>query len=360
MSLYSHMQYSPSRQRKRPGPLNEWPLEEFFDEIRLAGSPFKSPNKKRPASPAATSPHKRRLLMSPDKLPSLTAELTKGRYAGMMEEPTKAQAAMFALSAMGAAEGGRFSDTDIHATPKRHPKSSTPLLLPSPELDSTAKTKHTPSRHHANDSDFDDDDNDAILDFSSSVRRPSPMLAPRELPPSPDRTSEHYPGFDIFRDPYIYVPHVSDRAPSPPPDEDDGKENKPPVEMIIPLPQSKMKKAATVPGSPLKQSITVMSPGAKKRMMEAGRKYQSMPVSPMKALHMESTAKDFQVDSGTNDATPIARRGRRSASPMRLGAGLDVPMRATPVRTPKEKKTARRMMEEEGDQPEGGDDELFM
>ncbi|EIM88040.1 uncharacterized protein STEHIDRAFT_120251 [Stereum hirsutum FP-91666 SS1] len=42
----------------------------------------------------------------------------------------------------------------------------------------------------------DDEDFDALANFST---------VPRELPPPPDRSSIHYPGFDIYCDPHLYV-----------------------------------------------------------------------------------------------------------------------------------------------------------
>ncbi|TFK55531.1 hypothetical protein OE88DRAFT_1651895 [Heliocybe sulcata] len=361
MSLYpSHMQRSPMRQPKRPGTLNEWPLDEFLLGMRLAASPFKD-SKKRPVSPANASPeHKqRRVIMSPEKLPSLQSRLTK--YAAMSDEPSKAAAALFALSRTPSeqeAEGS--SATSIQSTPKRHPKPAL-ALAPSPELHSSTKTnKHASVKRR-------DTVNDSFADaMMEEYSIPSPAPAPcvlkgtyvaRDLPPSPDRESEHYPGFDIFRDPCVYVPHPSEctapRPPSPPvsgDEEQEGggkdKENEP----VAWCPERpKMAKTATVPGSPLKQSITFSPEGTRKKVARKYQhQYQSMPVSPMKALRVGGDDKDAVMDLG---ATPRAR------GVMPLGEGFDVPMRNA---TPREKKwAARRMMEEEVDEPEGGD-ELFL
>ncbi|EPQ59088.1 hypothetical protein GLOTRDRAFT_119363 [Gloeophyllum trabeum ATCC 11539] len=316
----------PRSSRHRRDPLADLPLDRFIAGVSIS-SPFKPPasplkqSHKRPASPAPPSsalPNKRHRadLFSPPSGSPLkpAASPARSKYAA---SPSKAIDAMTALSAAA---------DDPHATPKRAPAKSATLLAPSPELHAgpgagAGAKRAAKGREEAHE--------DHMQEFFSSPARRPPTSA-REAPPSPDRASVHYPGFDVYRD---TPDDESTELDAPPPVfhilPDDVKENKAP-------PRVEEGKKGAIPGSPLKQGIAFSPSTAKKRgAADGGAKYRPMIIA-----------------SSPRKETSAAPRLAGT-----LGAALGVPKAAaTPGRSPKVANARRRMMEDELDAADGEDE----
>ena len=179
------------------------------------------------------------------------------------------------------------------------------ILTPSPEM--------PPPSHTA-----------LLLPLANQTRRMS-MMVPREVPPSPDRQSAHYPGFDVFRDTHVELPSSLSSLPlaGKQLEEDDCKENIPPRKIA--------KKISSLPTED---------------MIESG--FSSTCFGPRN-----------QSDSDAYDGLPTPKGhslGRKKASHHVQNSSPSKPSHLTAGRFPPSAKKsiaeARRLLEREVDEPE--------
>ncbi|KAJ3822442.1 hypothetical protein EV361DRAFT_325141 [Lentinula raphanica] len=321
----------------RPGPLCEWPLDQFLPssssstQVKLGGTG--RPNKRplSPGGPSLFSPTKRRILtqegiFSPEKTMKSpfrgrsTAETNFGDLLRASGSPAKALDFGRASSPqMSLPTMDSYADNcSVSATPV---KSSTASF----QLARKANVKSTPYRT------FDDDDFFATPDRPPTAMPRSTAATPlillsRELPPPTDPQSIHYPGFVVYRDPHLPAirlvsPASSDQVLE---DRDDWKENV--------APRRKVKKAIS---DPVDVKPTLLTPEAKRLEMEKLFKVKSTPATPRKTIPKER-------QEGTSP-TP-----RRASTHSKAG---------TPVITPEEKRRRRQMLKDEVDEADGMDSE---
>jgi hypothetical protein len=350
---------------RRPGPLQELPLEHFFPpNPNVPKSPLKLwTGGKRPLSPGAPStfsPAKRRILnaegiFSPETLKSPVSLMARSpaRFADLVRGPDSparkldfglpknhSQSTAGSSTVINSAASSQFED-DVLTTPTRtSSNTSINTLAPSPEL--LPKSASAPI---ASSSSLLLDGIPEMDDYFSphprhSAVHPSyiPTMIPRELPAPPDRQSVHYPGFDVLLD--THIPLLRARSASVDwadfgtdlkRDKEGCKENVPP--------RRKAKKAATAPNSSELTKAGLLSPGGKQREVERIWKAKSTPATPKK----------LSVGGWDGTVTP---------TPRRYGPGLvhdlTSPSRTTPVNL-NERRERRRMLEEEVDEA-GGDE----
>ncbi|KAK2466087.1 hypothetical protein APHAL10511_001729 [Amanita phalloides] len=192
---------------RRPGPLLELPLEVFLPPdsniLQISTRPGK-----RPLSPGVSrllSPAKRRVLneeglLLSDRASSLLSSTFKqpqtGRFEDVLNGPgSPAKVLDFGLPKNRSAMH-REATAAMEVTPRRPVTRSMSKLAPPPELN----PKPSSSRHEEltmSDSTFDA--------RPPSYNARSPIYVPRDLPPPLDPQSIHYPGFEVYRDPYTVI-----------------------------------------------------------------------------------------------------------------------------------------------------------
>ncbi|KIM46347.1 hypothetical protein M413DRAFT_24085 [Hebeloma cylindrosporum] len=292
---------------KRPGPLQELPLDRFLlSNPNLSASAIES--NKRPLSPGGPtlfSPAKRRILneegiFSPEKSWKGPLPCSKGllaspaRFHDVLAGPASPARVLDFGSPKNATgdpqKRPNLSAAALDATSSRI-TTSTQDLAPSPELKPRitrqARVLH-PLEHGG-----------VPLDDIPPVRlRPIPSFIPRELPPQPDPCSIHYPGFEVFRDAHIIVFSFEDNEPPLKKlevDHDATKEN------IIPQ-RNRPKVTMTPSSADLKSRVNDQD---------------STPSSVKKVNLMNSTHKGVML-SGVNFSTTPKRRamnGKQKATP---------------------------------------------
>ncbi|CDO76553.1 hypothetical protein BN946_scf184982.g12 [Trametes cinnabarina] len=163
-----------------------------------------------------------------------------------------------------------------------------------------------------------------------------PILIPRDVTPS-DPQSIHYPGFNIYQDPFTVLPTSSsqptshyDHAPEASSDKELNKENRPPRRKLL-------KKTADpmTPEVPLIKAALLSASSTRVRLEDA----KLVPVSP----HTKHVC-DYLSASHT---TPKERAARSGAN---ISSSLIV---ITPGKTPlgtEQRKLMRQAMEEEADE----------
>ncbi|TDL29687.1 hypothetical protein BD410DRAFT_36200 [Rickenella mellea] len=193
----------------RPGPLKDLPLAKFVvaDSNSLL-SPAKS-TAKRPLSPSIAffSPTKRRLLNEEGCLSGLSPRRSPSRGHPAMLDFSEPRSPARKLEFTSASSGRDFSaplfspDTHIdgNTTPtSKTTSSSHSKLAPSPEFVSHGKKRRL----------------SVSLDVITAPPASSSnvIMVQREMPPSPDRQNQHYPGFDVYRDRHIELPSNKGRV----------------------------------------------------------------------------------------------------------------------------------------------------
>ncbi|RDX53933.1 hypothetical protein OH76DRAFT_1399101 [Lentinus brumalis] len=336
----------------RPGPLQEMDLRSVPVPSQSTTPSHLRPNK-RPHSPSvgsADSPSKRRFKavdgsITPRLKSPLSASSNSARFApALFHALLQGQDSPAARLDFGSSDA---SDTTVCEAPRgsgggsetpRRSTRRTPSTRArrSPRL--SAGPLGSPSRSsrpsHTGQT-------GAVVDPDSAATRASralPLFIPREVSP-PDRQSIHYPGFDVYQDPYTIIPV----APSPrlAADEDsvssivdneDDKENR--------APRRKSSKKTHDPVTP--SELAWMKAGLVSPCAILRRSAKKLgPPSP----HPKHVA-NFR-------ATPRERTLRPVVSPAATLVG------ATPGRTPlgkEERRQMRRAMEEEMDCFEGEDE----
>ncbi|THH14395.1 hypothetical protein EW146_g5927 [Bondarzewia mesenterica] len=225
------------------GPLVELPLTDFLPKSTSTNlnipshslahihSPFKYPStNKRPLSPSAPtpfSPTKRRILAQEGIFPlskpspghvslssasrgKLNAEYFQSLIQGADSPAKKLNFGPPRFDAnVGSSSSSRLGDP---VTPQSSDAGAMKRTRTSPRLAqrSSPSTPKTRSGTRAN----------RIIQTTKPGSRlaastipshasPPPMTIPREMPPSVDRHSVHYPGFDIYLDTYVLLPRAS-------------------------------------------------------------------------------------------------------------------------------------------------------
>ncbi|KAF9006539.1 hypothetical protein BDQ17DRAFT_1351919 [Cyathus striatus] len=200
-----------------PGPLQELPLELFMPNPNLL-NPTSFKSNKRPLSPSAPilySPAKRRILneegiFSPEKtrktpLPasrgsqSFSAARLEDIFAGPSSPALKLDFGSPKNLLQYDIPGSLVKDVGDLQTSSHASSSSLPLSHSPPKATIGSKSVTDISLPLGNDYKEPDD-----YFFPSS-----PTFVPRELPPYPDPHSIHYPGFLIYRDPHLISLPVS-------------------------------------------------------------------------------------------------------------------------------------------------------
>lgn len=203
----------------RPGPLQELPLRPF-----LPPNPNHNKRPLSPSSPGHSPLRPKRRLLDPSPRSAVLVD-----YSAVLAGPDS-PARVLDFTAI---KKHPHRPADCDATRSRPPPSSS--LAASPEL-GTATTISMPPPPLPS---------PALAGSSSSPTRsravlPHPLFfekIPRELPPLTDSESEHYPGFDVYRDPYVVLTRrdetrTADLLIHPGSDEEPDKENDAPPREI--------------------------------------------------------------------------------------------------------------------------------
>ncbi|KAF8631546.1 hypothetical protein AX15_002302 [Amanita polypyramis BW_CC] len=309
----------------RPGPLLELPLEQFLplDPYTLQASARPG---KRPLSPGVSkllSPAKRRILneegvLLPEKarspLSCSSKQSSPGRFSEVLNGPgSPARVLDFGTPRSHPASARREAVATSETTPRRPVTRSISKLAPPPELN----LRQSSSRH---DEDFAIAD---MFDSQSSTRNSrSPVPVPRELPPSPDPQSIHYPGFEVYRDPYIVIfPPIS--APQPEVLKDEVKENLPcrrkirkttstsdkaePPQKASSLELTKREREyGTSKAAPPKKIFgmcaAVPSPGSASRRLEIASLHVTSPTSNLKSTEVVKRKRKMKIMEEVDEA----------------------------------------------------------
>jgi hypothetical protein len=314
---------------RRPGPLRELPLEQFLPKLNLQanGDPFKMTPNKRPLSPGTPitySPTKRRILdeelfFSPEKTPR-TGRSLLGRFGDLRGPGSPAKKLDFgppknAVKGIEAVVSATHNVTAI--TKSTRAQSSVPRkLAPSPELKSRSRPSHKPA------SSLKTDEEEAYNTLSFHRPHPNsiPIMIPREMPPSPDRQSIHYPGFDIYRDTRIICPQGRSLV-IPEQGADKQKENIPPLR--------RSRKAESAWSDAEKGDVEVsgkMCPTPQKKSAVVGGCSSEGKTTPV--TRRSAASNNFMDHS--HSSTPIASKAERRDRRMRMleyevdGGGGDV------------------------------------
>ncbi|KAF9569009.1 hypothetical protein CPC08DRAFT_702130 [Agrocybe pediades] len=214
---------------QRPGPLKELPLDRFLPSNSLLTPAPSKParNNKRPLSPGGASlfsPAKRRILRedgiySPERTckPSLSSIMSSpARFSQVLSGPdSPARKLDFGMPKFVAGDPQKRSSSTTFmtrstapVTPKQAPIASSSSLAPSPELKTTSARAVRASSPRS--MDFSQQEEDVDGDRAENLRsccckscNTQPSTIPRELPPLPNPSSIHYPGFEVYRDPHL-------------------------------------------------------------------------------------------------------------------------------------------------------------
>jgi len=278
-----------SSRSRRPGPLQELPLELFVpaESLVVPSSPCKLASK-RPRSPSVLpspmSPAKRRLLNDEGVLfsplsPKSPDKSRRSEYLSLgLLSPRRLDFERVEM------EMKTPSESEVHkvqtpSTPRAqriagHPRK----LAPSPELVSSPPSAKRLDKANIS--------SDLPRGRSTSPSLPSPLRVPRDLPACSDRQSTHYPGFDVHRDAFIELTSTRSQSSDEDADaeEDDMKENvapkRRPRNMILGAPAfMKLEGVSATPrrSEQLKASFTPRSATPKLSRSAATPKVNLMP-----------------------------------------------------------------------------------
>lgn len=293
--------------------LCDLPLERFIPSATKTTIVGQTRPNKRPLSPGGPSlfsPTKRRLLtqegiFSPDKtvkIPFRGRSSPGGSFGDLLQGPGSPAKRLD----HGRSLKSQSSELRVSSTPVRS-------QAPSPEVLSKMASNSTPRRNFVDD------------DFFATPERlqPSFTLVPRELPPTSDPQSIHYPGFIVYQDPHLLIMNPVSREVTLELEDDEWKENV--------LPRRKIKKTITDP-FPAKSTP--------KQELERLFKARSTPATPRKVASKERQ----EVTSPTPRRTALCSQA------------------GTPIITEEEKRQRRQMLrdevEESGEMDEDEDDDL--
>lgn len=186
----------------RLGPLRELPLADYLPPDHNVGNSSTSPIK-RPASPGnSLTPSKKRNLREERSSPRATAPNRRSQRL--------AEAPIVSLQS-AELDGGRAINRNA----------AFGRIGPSSVIAETCKdwSFQDSSRHHAME----------VQTKEKVVRVKTVATVFREQPPSPDRKSEHYPGFDVYFDTKVRITAASDFKDT---DKPDGRENTSPKQKV--------------------------------------------------------------------------------------------------------------------------------
>ena len=349
----------------RPGPLQELPLEHFLPTNpaatpRARAHTYKSPPpsaRKRPAaSPLLLSPAKRRILADEGVFPAPATGATprapaspSGRFApahfdALLRGP-RSPARRLDFGAPD--QAGASAPADADATPRRRSERVKSRLASSPELPTrTAAAKPSSRASSASATSPSTSGSRHSTPAAGPSQPPAsaaasyiPTTIPRELPPALDPQSAHHPGFDVHIDTHIPLPHVRDRLAASlasPAGDADAREREKENAAVR---QRRVKKATTAPAGELPTlGGALISPrAADAARAKDGRARSATPRARMPV--------GDSVRFGTF-ATIMEEVG---TIPGTSGAAL------SPARTPRERRAARRTLEDEVDEADGED-----
>ncbi|KAJ7648490.1 hypothetical protein B0H17DRAFT_1103052 [Mycena rosella] len=316
---------SPSTRSRRPGPLQDLPLDLF-----LPPNPNlpQRPNKRvhSPGGPSLFSPTKRRILAEEGILPASLKSLPRFRVVpvfrdGSGDSPVRKLDLGLPKNSPASARAPPSAPTSAF---EPHP-----TRLTRPGLSHTTSDAFIPFTPT---SPLRRDDAQEMADYFSLPSNPTPshlprVQTPREIPPPVDPQSIHYPGFHVFQDAYLVTGPVLDLDMDSPlsSQKDALKEN-------VPL-RRKPRKSVTAPvSSDLKARLA--SPDM--RVAKAN----STPCTPGRSsLALERS----------NSTTPTARRPE---------VVLTRDTRLTPKLQDAERRELRRRLAEEVDDIPSDDEDL--
>ncbi|KAF8351603.1 hypothetical protein F5887DRAFT_215237 [Amanita rubescens] len=213
---------------RRPGPLHELPLEDFLpsdpNSLQVPSRPVKRPLS--PGVPKLLSPAKRRIVneqglliseKAESSLPRTSKQSSPSRFADVLNGPgSPAKVLDFGLPKPNRST---YQEIAMDITPRRPMTRSMSRLVSNPELNPRQS-----SSRHIEEITMNDDTFDAHPFITRNTR--SPVFIPRDLPLPQDPHSTHYPGFEVYQDPYtIIFPPLS--ASQPEALKDEAKENVP-------------------------------------------------------------------------------------------------------------------------------------
>ncbi|KAJ3556104.1 hypothetical protein NM688_g2209 [Phlebia brevispora] len=241
----------------RPGPLRDIPLDherlKLYSSDGHIASLLKSPGK-RPPSPssyAVCSPSKRRLVEqeSHSNTPNGSRHASTPHQAHVRAILHGPNSPARKLEFGGATSSAQNGDHCMDAEPPYHTRSVTrqisPNVAPSPLLPSFATSSFRPATKLSStlapvleDSPIDVE----MKDRTADPQTPTPLISREALPPN--RTSVHYPGFDIYEDVRGFSPVLSPVMVPPPlpsdPNDDGHNDTEVDKENIRPVRPSKL------------------------------------------------------------------------------------------------------------------------
>ncbi|EAU84652.2 hypothetical protein CC1G_00171 [Coprinopsis cinerea okayama7 len=245
----------------RPGPLEELPLERFLpsyanisdndddDDLWTGGTRLK-----RPLSPTSHSPSAKRRQLSIDgrsTTPGSSKMTPRSRYAQSVDFSAVLQSPdspvkRLNFASISISKSDSPKQDDIETTPRARSRPVPPKQLDgSKEEDVASSSTRVATRS-----------------------RPHPLvfeLVPRPAPPLPDPTSEHYPGFFIYPDPYTVVARPDETRSVEEQvwyDEEPEKENSQPPRQVHALPSAfidSLAKSSSLFPAPLPKGKTIAS-----------------------------------------------------------------------------------------------------
>lgn len=198
------------RTTQRPGPLQELPLAYFIPSNDAAhGNPLQSGSKRlrNPGASVLLSPVKKRLLREDRLYPSLepSASPRRTRSSEQTLNGNLSPARRLDFSSLKAGGVPSLEILNDHSSSRHHKQSTSSYkTLPSSANLSSCDAAQSCTYPEATNSSIHCASDCRIL-------APAPILIPREVPPSPNRQSVDYPGFDVYRDTHIELITTSSR-----------------------------------------------------------------------------------------------------------------------------------------------------
>ncbi|KAI9000863.1 hypothetical protein BD414DRAFT_406572, partial [Trametes punicea] len=343
----------------RPGPLMPYPLDMFKADTGVPGMPAEQVPKKRPYAPGSgrlDSPAKRRMKAEGGSLCIKSPLSVSSNRAG-------SASTHFDASLRGRDSPAKKLDFGAPRSRVDHLPSSISDLMTCGSVNSPSTPRRSSRRIVVNRVRRSPRLSARSIDLGGPAGGQQPRLANHVLPITkamtaseyvssrrvvtpPDPQSIHYPGFDIYQDPFVVPPtslvhccSVANEEKEDSSDNEHDKENRPPRRKA-----AKTAAPTTADTSLIKAAL--LSPPSARRGSERTEKTRPIPASP----HPKHVC-DYLSLSRNN--TPKERVPHTMASPAH-----DL-IRFTPGRTPlgkEERRQMRRALEEEVDDFAGDDD----
>lgn len=337
---------------RRPGPLQELPLEHFISSNpTIPTSPFKrSTNSSKrpldlsPTAPTPYSPTKRRILSAEGVYsPSKSFKSAINRASVNFTDALKGQGSPARKLDFGLPKNRGSHTPSSSSTRKRSFPEPIPVTTTCPHAASLRTRAHlaassevlalrTPPTSAPNTTSAPSATSDTEMDDYFSPKKNASSSSSRATTihasplPSPHPQSAHYPGFLVFTDTHPALTRRIAESNSGSDSCDDAREK----EKENLAPRRKTRKAVTAPASGACK-VTMISPGGGKREVERWGHARSTPVTPKKI----SVVREI-------DGTPTPR-SLRHFDPLKEQV----------------RKLGRRIMEEEVDDAPGEDDMLL-